>query len=206
MKHYDCVFSFGEGCLCASILSKLGLRHFSSPFDWMYGATFEERMNILLNNFDNFLNKEDMVFVGQRDNPEPCDIYFNKRTQICFNHDFPLNVPLEKSFFSLSMPSPSCLDPGPPCLAARALPACVLPMPRYLHKSREKQHRRPLGGAAPSLQSNRLFLQKMALALLYANAILFVKQALFVLLRPLPGVPAAPVAIFVRPITLACTA
>ena len=47
---------------------------------------------------------------------------------------------------------------------------------------------------------------KMALALLYANAILFVKQALFVLLRPLPGVPAAPVAIFVRPITLACTA
>jgi|GEM_PF-1419064 len=100
-KQYDCVFSLGEACLCATILSKLGLRHFSSPFDWMYGATFEERVNILLNDFENFLNKEDLSFVGQRDNPEPCDIYFNNRTKICFNHDFPLNIPLEKSFSNI---------------------------------------------------------------------------------------------------------
>lgn len=100
-KQYDCIFSLGEACLCATILSKLGLRHFSSPFDWMYGATFEERMNILLNDFENFLNKEDLSFVGQRDNPEPCDIYFNNRTKICLNHDFPLNVPLEKSFSNI---------------------------------------------------------------------------------------------------------
>lgn len=98
MKKYDCIFSFGEACLCASILSKLGLRLFSSPFDWMFGATFEERMNLLLNDFENFLNKEDMSFVCQRNKPEPCDIYLNNRTNICFNHDFPLNVALDTSF------------------------------------------------------------------------------------------------------------
>lgn len=98
MKKYDCVFSMGEACLCASILDALNLRHFSAPFDWLYGATFEERMNLFLNDFENFLNQEDLEFYGQRDNPEPRDIYFNHQTKICLNHDFPLNVPLEKSF------------------------------------------------------------------------------------------------------------
>lgn len=48
-KKYDCIFSIGEACLYAGILAKLELRNFSSPFDWLYGATLEERIQIFLN-------------------------------------------------------------------------------------------------------------------------------------------------------------
>lgn len=98
-RKYDLIFSFGEACLCASILKSLGLRELSSPYDWMYGSTFEGRVNLFLNNFKNFLNKENLVFIGQRDNPEPCDIYENTSTNMVFNHDFPLNTPLDDSFY-----------------------------------------------------------------------------------------------------------
>ena len=97
-KKYDIVFSIGEACLCAGILSKLELRTFSSPFDWVSGAVLEERIQILLNDFANFLNQEDLEKTGQRDMPEPWDIYLNHRNQITFNHDFPLNGSLEKDY------------------------------------------------------------------------------------------------------------
>ena len=97
-KRYDLVFSIGEACLCAGILGKLELRNFSSPFDWISGAVLEERVQILLSNFADFINREDLEKIGQRDMPEPRDIYLNHRNQITFNHDFPLNGNLEKDY------------------------------------------------------------------------------------------------------------
>ena len=95
---YDCVFSLGEVCFCANYLRAMRLRKFSAPFDWVAGATFEERMNFLLNDFQNFLNKEDLKYHGKREYPEPCDIYYNRRTHIIFNHDFPLFKSFDESF------------------------------------------------------------------------------------------------------------
>ena len=95
---YDCVFSLGEVCFCANYLQAMQLRKFSSPFDWIAGATFKERMWFLLHDFENFFNKEDLSPHGKREFPEPCDIYYNKRTHIVFNHDFPLNKPFEVTF------------------------------------------------------------------------------------------------------------
>lgn len=95
---YDCIFSLGEVCFCANYLNALHLRKFSSPFDWIAGGTFKERMWFLLHNFKGYFNKEDLVFHGKREFPEPCDIYYNKRTHIVFNHDFPLNKPFDVTF------------------------------------------------------------------------------------------------------------
>lgn len=95
---YDCVFSLGEVCFCANYLRALSLRKFSSPFDWIAGATFNERMKFFLNGFEDYLNKEDLVYHGKRDFPEPCDIYYNTRTHIIFNHDFPLAQPFDEAF------------------------------------------------------------------------------------------------------------
>ena len=95
---YDCVFSLGEVCFCANYLQALSLRKFSSPFDWIAGGTFSERMGYLLNDFENYFNKEDLVYHGKREFPEPCDIYYNTRTHIVFNHDFPLSKPYDDSY------------------------------------------------------------------------------------------------------------
>ena len=95
---YDCIFSLGEVCFCANYLQAMHLRKFSSPFDWIAGGTFKERMWFLLHNFKDYFNKEDLVLHGKREFPEPCDIYYNKRTHIVFNHDFPLNKSFNTSF------------------------------------------------------------------------------------------------------------
>jgi len=98
LKSYDLIFSMGEACCCATILKRCGLRNYSYPFDWMFGGTFDSRMNLLYKEFENFLRIEDMQYCGSRQDPEPCDIYCNKKTDLVFNHDFKINTPLEKSF------------------------------------------------------------------------------------------------------------
>ena len=95
---YDCVFSLGEVCFCANYLRAMRLRKFSAPFDWVAGATFAERMNMLLNNFQNFLNKEDLAYHGKREYPEPSNIYYNRCTHVIFNHDFQLLKPFDEQF------------------------------------------------------------------------------------------------------------
>ena len=95
---YDFIFSLGEACFSAGFLRKHKLREFSAPFDWMYGSTFENRVKMLINRFEGWLELKDLIFSGQRENPEPCDIYTNKKTNLVFNHDFALNTKLEDTF------------------------------------------------------------------------------------------------------------
>lgn len=97
-KTYDVIFSLGEACFVATILKNCGLRKFSSPFDWMFGATFAERFRIFLDDFAHFTDKEDFQAAGQRTDPHPQDIYYNKRTGITFNHDFPMNGSLDNDY------------------------------------------------------------------------------------------------------------
>lgn len=98
LKVYDCVFSLGEACMCAGILRKLSLRRFSCPFDWIGGHTVPERIDMIIEGFPDFMRPDDWEYRGQRLEPEPCNIYFNKRTRMIFVHDFPLNVPVEESY------------------------------------------------------------------------------------------------------------
>lgn len=97
-RRYNYVVSIGEACFCATSLASNGLRQSSGPFDWCIQGSFKSRIDIILSGFNNFLNKEDLVLIGRRDNPEPCDIYQNKKNNIIFNHDFPLGQSLEESY------------------------------------------------------------------------------------------------------------
>lgn len=74
------------------------LQTYSYPFDWLYGSSFEEKIHILINEFENWMNIEDLEYVGERLEPEPCDIYYNKRTKIIFNHDFPIRQNLKETY------------------------------------------------------------------------------------------------------------
>lgn len=100
-EKFDFVFSIGEDCACAMYLNQSHLRSTSSPFDWLCHATFQKRIELLCNNFDGFLIKENMKWfakplTGLRDLEN--DNYEDTATGFYFYHDFKENVPLDTTF------------------------------------------------------------------------------------------------------------
>lgn len=100
LKKYDFIFGIGSACLCSQTLRKLNLQFASYPLDWLFGTKFSDRVDFLLSDFKNFIEKEDLSFTGKQngDPHHPCDIYANTRTGITFNHDFPQGIPLDISY------------------------------------------------------------------------------------------------------------
>ena len=58
-KKFDLICSIGEDCACSMYLNKFKLRNASYPFDWLTKSNFDTRINLILNNFKDFCNKED---------------------------------------------------------------------------------------------------------------------------------------------------
>lgn len=99
-EKYELVFGIGAACLCSQALRKSNLQFASYPFDWLYGSNFSSRVQLLISDFKDFFEKEDIVFTGKTNNdPEKlCNIYENKKTGLFFPHDFPPAASFE-SFF-----------------------------------------------------------------------------------------------------------
>ncbi len=98
---YDIVYSIGHDCACSMYLKKHNLRVVSGPLDWLTSVPAHMRFNMILNDFDGFMNIEDFEFVEKNPNivnDEKCDYYKNKRTGLYFYHDFPAGVPLHNSY------------------------------------------------------------------------------------------------------------
>lgn len=101
MKNYNLIYSIGTDCACASYMKMANLRSFSSPFDWLTHADFKTRMNLILNDFENFLNIEDLVFLEKDPNiinDDKCDYYHNIKNDFYFYHDFETGKSLEQTF------------------------------------------------------------------------------------------------------------
>lgn len=101
-KVYDIVYSLGYDCTCARYMAKYHLRSYSGPFDWITLCDYKTRMEYILNDFENFLNKEDLEFIPrppEKDylNPKMID-FVNKRDKFEFYHDFPKGKTLDESF------------------------------------------------------------------------------------------------------------
>ncbi len=100
-KKYDLIFSIGEDCACSDYLRRNNLQIASYPFDWLTAAPFESRIHLLVNDFKDFLNIEDMKILPRSINPiadTHCDYYENTRTKLYFMHDFPIGLPIEETF------------------------------------------------------------------------------------------------------------
>lgn len=98
---YDIVYSIGHDCACSMYLKKHNLRVVSGPLDWLTSVPAHMRFNLILNDFENFMNIEDFEFVEKNPNivnDDACDYYKNKRTGLYFYHDFPAGVPLHNSY------------------------------------------------------------------------------------------------------------
>lgn len=97
-KVYDLIFSLGEACSCTAALRESKLQVFSYPFDWLYGCSFLDRIDLLTSDFKNFIDKEDLELIEKRLKPSPCDVYKNNRNGLIFNHDFPLDSSFDLSY------------------------------------------------------------------------------------------------------------
>lgn len=95
---YDFIFGIGAACSCSSTLRECGLQFESYPLDWLYGGDLKTRTELLLNHFKNFINKEDLTKIGERENSLPCDIYANTQNKIVFNHDFALHQDIDDTY------------------------------------------------------------------------------------------------------------
>ena len=92
---YDFIFSIGENCFTAHLLSQNNLRTKSSPFDWVTplysnNNNIIKNLEIIKNRFYNFFNKEDFKFAFKGDNNH--NVYFNTNTSLYYPHDFDYNI------------------------------------------------------------------------------------------------------------------
>lgn len=98
---YDIAYSLGADCAAALYMKRNFLRLCSGPFDWLCGADFNTRIDMILNGFENFMEQKDFQLI-----PKPthiatdtrCDYYKNIKTGFYFYHDFPAGQPLKTSF------------------------------------------------------------------------------------------------------------
>jgi hypothetical protein len=99
-KQYDFVFGIGGACSCTQILRKCRLQFNSYPFDWLFGADILTRTKLLANNFEDFINFEDLEDTGNNneDANNLCENYHNKKNDITFNHDFKYGKPLTETY------------------------------------------------------------------------------------------------------------
>lgn len=96
-KCYDFIFSIGSACHCSSLLRKTGLQKKSYPFDWVAYCNFENRADLIVSDFKDFFNKEDL----EKSNIFNDNRYINKQTKMHFIHDFP---PQEEQSFDDAYP------------------------------------------------------------------------------------------------------
>lgn len=61
MNRYDVIYSLGRDCSCAMYMRQTNLRSCSGPFDWLTHAGFEKRFELMINNFDEFLEQSDLL-------------------------------------------------------------------------------------------------------------------------------------------------
>lgn len=102
-KEYDIVYSLGYDCACALYMQSTQIRICSGPFDWLTNADFQTRINLILNNFDKFLEIDDLKFLPKNPNMfnDPyCDYYENLRNGFYYYHDFPIGDEEFSSVFS----------------------------------------------------------------------------------------------------------
>ena len=88
---YDYIVSLGRDCGCAMFMQRHKLRQASFPFDWLTAAELAPRLDLLLNEFEDFLNLEDLRYMdkpeGMVSDPH-CDYYQNVRNGFFYYHDF----------------------------------------------------------------------------------------------------------------------
>ena len=99
-KKYDLVFGVGGACACTQNLRKNKLQFSSYPYDWLFGMSLLNRVKLLADNYEHFIDFEDLQDADRRNRSKenPCEVFYNTRNEIYFNHDFSYGKPLEETY------------------------------------------------------------------------------------------------------------
>lgn len=110
MPKYDLAFPLGPACSCSQTLRKAGRQYLSFPFDWAgpfedtvaYEEDLPRRIQFICNGFAGWF--DDVGDFSLRDHPLPNGMHnaYNDRLELRFPHDFPADVPLERSYPSVA--------------------------------------------------------------------------------------------------------
>ncbi len=99
---FDLIISIGCDCACSTYLRKFNLQNESYPFDWLTAAPLKIRIDLIVNNFDTFLIKENMKYLPRLHNPKVydsrCDEYEDLETKFKFFHDFPTGMNYDEAY------------------------------------------------------------------------------------------------------------
>jgi Putative papain-like cysteine peptidase (DUF1796) len=93
---YDFIVSIGEDCGCTTYLRRHELQHMSYPFDWLTGATLEQRVDTICHDFGNFFQKDNFQKLVKKDlnnHDHDYDYYRNDVSGFTFLHDFTAGMP-----------------------------------------------------------------------------------------------------------------
>ena len=100
-EKFDLIVSLGSDCACSSYLRRFGLQDYSYPFDWLTKFPFDNRINFLLNDFNDFLNKENLHKIEKpkdKETDSKCDYYEDSKYDIYFFHDFKNFLPFDVAY------------------------------------------------------------------------------------------------------------
>lgn len=104
VQAFDAVFSLGYNCRCAMYLRDAHLRDCSSPFDWVTGAGFEQRIDMLTSTFEGWLVKENLKLVEQTLPPgalKEHERYDDQKTGFVYLHDFDVGASFDVAYESV---------------------------------------------------------------------------------------------------------
>jgi len=97
---YNLALSLGGACACSKSLRRASLQYASFPFDWLNGATFRDRVDLLVSEFDGWLSE------GVEKIPEPplCvgeSHWRDRKYGFGLLHDFERLTPMETALPSV---------------------------------------------------------------------------------------------------------
>lgn len=98
---YDRIIPLGDRCNCTQNLKHYNLRPIGRkyPFDWVKRGTFEGRIKIILDDFQDFLVAERLRrVVYERIEKWSNYRFWDPKTRLVFAHDFPKNLPFVEGF------------------------------------------------------------------------------------------------------------
>ncbi len=95
-ESFDIIYSLGFNCDCASFLKRYSLRSCSGPFDWVGVSSFQQRIDLILEDFKGFLEYHDLELISPSDGFK--EAYQSKKTNMSFRHDFNISRDLKREF------------------------------------------------------------------------------------------------------------
>jgi hypothetical protein len=100
-KVYDFVVGLGYNCSTSRYLRGLGYQNASYPFDWVTGTDLKVKLDLILNDFKDFINKDDLTIGEENGELHKNEVYVNKKTGMVHPHDFPIGLDLSDSYDSV---------------------------------------------------------------------------------------------------------